>query len=779
MIKNFLFILKRFKTSSALNILGLSVAFAVFIIILMQVDYDYHFDTFHKNNDRIYRIEFVHTDNSKQAIINRPLAELLFQSSPHIVASAFTYPWQGKVLVNIEKNGSKFTSVESGQGVSPGFVRVFQFNMLEGLETALDNPGSVIIPQSLARKLFGNESALDKSIGENLTVKGIYKDFPANSSVKNCIYSPISKDENLNSWGNWNYYLYVRLNTPKAVTEVRERMIQTLWESLPQANAWSSDEVKKTSLQLTALPDLHFTTDATYDYIPKSSRQTLLVLFSIAIAIIAVAAINFTNFSMALIPRRIRSINTQKVWGASIGRLRITLISEAIGISLAAYGLALVWVYLASITPIAGLLDSGIRLSAFPVLLVTTALLAILTGILSGLYPAFYITSLQPAMALKGSFGLSPQGRKMRNLLIGVQFVASFVLIMSALLMYLQNNYMKNMDLGFNRDQVIVTDLTNNIRKNYDVFANELKSFAGIEEVTYANILLTSQDTYMGWGRKYQDKDINYQCLPVHPSFLKVMGIKITEGRDFREDDKLNRQGKYIFNEKARKEYNLQLNTAIDSSEIIGFMPDVQFATFHTTPTPMAFYVWGTENWGDQTAFAYIKVNSGSDMQGAIRHVRNTLSKLDPDWTFTVKFFDEAIQNVYKKEQNLTFLITLFSSIAILISIVGVFGLIVFETAYRRKEISIRRILGSSITEILALFNKVYLIILGICFLIACPITYYVISKWLQNFAYKTPMYWWVFLLGGLIVLLITLLTVSAQSYQAATKNPTKALNLE
>ena len=775
MIKNFLFVLKRFKTSSILNILGLSVAFAAFIIILMQVDYDYNFDTFHKNSDRIYRIELVYGDNSKQAVISRPLAELWFQSSPHIVAGSISSPWQGSTLIDIEKNGSKFTSLEAMLKVSSDFTRVFQFDMLEGLETALNDPGSIMIPQSMAKKLYGNESALNKSLGENLTVKGVYKDFPVNSSLKNCIYIPISNNENLNEWGNWNYYIYVRLDNPQALAEVRETMIETLRKSLTS----EFGDAENRTIQLTVLPDLRFTTDVTYDYLPKSSRQTIFVLFSIAIAIIVVATINFTNFSMALIPRRIRSINTQKILGASIKQLRTLLISEAIGISLIAYGLALIMVHLVSKTPIAGLLDSGINITAFPGLLITTALIAIFTGVISGLYPAFYITSFQPAMVLKGSFGLSPQGQKMRNLLIGVQFVASFVLIMSVFFMYLQNNFMKKMDLGFNKDQVIITDLSDNIRKNYDVFENELKTFAGIEDVTFANILLSSQDTYMGWGRKYQDKNINYQCLPVHPSFLRVMGIKITEGRDFREDDNQLRHGKYIFNEKARTKYDLQLNTAIDSAEIIGFMTDIQFTTFYTTPTPMAFYVWGTENWGDQTAFSYIKVNAGSDMQKSIQHVRNTLTKLDPNWTFTVKFFDEAIQNIYQKEQNLTLMITLFSAIAILISIIGVFGLIIFETTFRRKEISIRKVHGSTITEILALFNKIYLIILGICFLIACPITYYAVSKWLENFAYKIPVYWWVFLLGGLLVFLITLLTVTVQSYQAAVKNPTKALNME
>ena len=775
MIKNFLFILNRFKTSSILNILGLSVAFAVFIIIMMQVDYDYHFDTFHKNSDRIYRVELVQ-DDGKGAIFNRPVAELWFQSSPHIVAGALTEPWTDKMLVNIEKNGSKFTSTEDKQKVSSNFPQVFQFTMMEGSEKALEEPAGVVIPQSLSQKLFGKESALDKQIGENAIVKGVYKDFPANSLLKNCIYYPISKDENIKAWGTWQYVVYVRLDASEAAAGVRENMIQILRKSLSDD---LGDEVKKISVQLTTLPDLHFTTDVQSDFTPKSSRQTLYILFSIAIAIIAIAAINFTNFSVALIPRRVRSINTQKVWGATTNRLRILLITEAIGISLTAYVLALIWIYMASQTPIAGLLDSGIHLFAHPGLLVVTAFIALITGVFSGLYPAFYTTSFQPAMALKGSFGLSPQGRKMRNLLIGVQFVVSFVLIMSAFFMYLQSNFLKKMPLGFNRDQIIITDLNQNIREKYDAFTNELKTFAGIEDVAYSLVVLTTQDTYMGWGVKYNGNDINFQCLPVAPSFLRVLGIKINDGRDFREDDKAGRHGKFIFNEEARKEYGLQLNTTIDSSEIVGFIPNVQFTTFHTTPTPMAFYVWGTEYNMNWKQYAYIKVAAGSDMSGAIRHVRNTLAKLDPDRTFNVRFFDEAIQNVYQKEQHLTLLITLFSAIAVLISVIGVFGLIIFDTAYRRKEISIRRVLGSSIMEVLTLFNRVYLILLGICFLIACPITYYAISRWLQNFACKTPMYWWVFLLGGVIVLLITLLTVSSQSYRAAVKNPTEALSME
>jgi putative ABC transport system permease protein len=776
-LQNFLFVLKRFKTSSILNILGLSVAFAVFILIAMQVNYDYTFDKFHPDNNRTYRVDFVLGDGGKQAIMPRPLAEAWFKSSPHIVAGTITNPFTGKDLISIEKNGSKFSSVENTLLVSPDYTKVFPFDMTEGTITGLDNPDEVIIPQSLAKKLFGDEPAIGKPLsmsGRQITVKGVYKDFPANSLLKNPVYIPMNKDENVNNFGNWNYNIYIRLDSPEATADLIESMSQIARDLMEKA--WGN-QIEGEVIQFTNLPDLHFTTDVKYDTTPKSSRQTVFVLISIAIAILLIAGINFTNFSMALAPRRIRSINTQKIMGASVARLRTLLAAEAVFISLTAYLISLFLVYAVSKTPVAGLLDCNIQLSAHPKLLGTVAFLAIVTGIVSGLYPAFYITSFQPALALKGSFGLSPQGQKMRNVLMGIQFTASMILIISAIFMYLQNDFMKNMSLGFDRERIVtVTNLSATVKKNQKVFENELKSFAGIEDVTYGQFLLASSDQYMQWGRMYQDKDIQFYCMPVEPSFLKVMGIPVTEGRDFREDDEQHE--KYIFNDKARKEYDMQLNTSMDEGEIIGFIPDIQFTTFRTTPSPMAFYVASWTN--TQMNIAYIKVGAGSDMREAIQHIQNTLSKLDPDWTFNTGSFDETIlKGVYQKEQRLTFLITLFSAIAILISIIGVFGLIVFETAYRRKEISIRKVHGSSIREILKLFNRIYLILLGICFLIACPAAYYVIDKWLDNFAYRTPMYEWVFLLGGIIVLVITLITVSSQSYRAATQNPTKALNSE
>jgi putative ABC transport system permease protein len=740
---------------------------------MMQVIYDSTFDKFHPDNEQIFRVDFVFGDGNKQAIMPRPLAEAWFQSSSHIVAGTIINHFQGKDLISIEKNGSEFSSTEETLIVSPDFTKVLPFDIVEGTGAALDDPNEVVIPQSIAKKLFGNESSVGKSFsinGKQCSVKGVYKDFPDNSSLKNYIYIPMNKDENKNSFNNWSYNVYIRVDSPEATADLIESMAQISNDLLTKA--WGGVP-EKITVQLTNLPDLHFTTDVKYDPTPKASRQTIFVLISIAIAIMLIAGINFTNFSMALAPRRIRSINTQKILGSSDARLRVVLVAEAVFICFAAYLISLFLVYAASQTLIVELLDGSIQLSAHLQLLGATACLAIVAGIVSGLYPAFYITSFQPALVIKGSFALSPQGRKMRNVLIGIQFTASMALIISAICMYLQNNYMKNLSLGFDRERIILVDYLNStLKQQQEVFENELKSFAGIEEVAYGQFILAGLDQYMQWGRLYQDKNIQFYCLPVSPSFLKILGITVTEGRDFREDD--GQDELYIFNEKARKEFDMQLNTFINEGEIIGFIPDIQFTTFRTIPSPMAFHVAPWTNYN--TNIAYVKVSDESDMQEAVEHVRNTLSKLAPGWTARVDSFNNFIQSVFIKEQNLTFLITLFSLIAILISIIGVFGLVVFETAYRRKEIGIRKVFGSTTHEILTLFNKTYFRILCICFVIAAPLAWFGVNRWMENFAYKTELSVWIYLLAFVIVFVLTAITVTFQNWKAANSNPVDSI---
>jgi putative ABC transport system permease protein len=343
--------------------------------------------------------------------------------------------------------------------------------------------------------------------------------------------------------------------------------------------------------------------------------------------------------------------------------------------------------------------------------------------------------------------------------------------------MYLQNRFLFQMPLGYNRDEVIVSDLNDNAKKQINVLINDLKSYTGIEDVSIAQSLIGSGDQYMGWGRKYMDKDIQFQCFPIDAEFLSVMNIPVAEGRNFREDDNQAKYGKYIFNETARKQYDLKLNIEIDSTEIIGFIPDVHFSTFHTATVPMAFYM-PPQRWGDWWMNnVYIKVKAGSNMYEAMNHVKKAFAKLDSEYPFDIRFYDEVLQNAYQKDQRMTSQITVFGIISIFISLIGVFGLILFETRFRRREIAIRKVHGSSVKEVINLFSKNYLIIWAICFIIAYPLAYFFVGKWLAGFAYKTPLYAWVFLMGGAIVLLVTLVTVAVQSYRAATQNPTTALN--
>jgi putative ABC transport system permease protein len=756
-------------------VLGLSVAFAAFMAIMMQVDHDYNFDRGHRDADRIFRVEAGIADrDGVQAVVSRPLSEALFRSSPHIVAGAIAN-MAYSFFFSIERNGGKDFHEEDMLNVSPSYTQVFTFDMLEGGDRALDDPEKVLIPLSLSKKLFGDEPATGKLLTgryANYTVGGVFRDFPRNSSVRNIIYSPMSGKENAGNWGNWNYHCFIRVDAAENIDGLSENFLKTA--EFP-ANDW----YKALRLRFTSLPDVHFVTDVTYDSAPKSNRQTVLILFAIAFVIVIIAGINYTNFSAALAPKRIRSINTQKVLGGSTAVIRTALIVEGIVICCCSYLLGAGLLALAETTPLAQLMDADISPAMHPGLVAATAGLAFLTGLLAGLYPSFYVTSVPPAMALKGSFGLSVKGRQLRSVLIGIQFIASFALIISASFMYLQNYYMQHAPLGYDRDELIVTYITGKINDSREAFGNQLKSFAGIDGVTYAEPLLSSSEQYMGWGRRYHDREINYQCLPVDHSFLEVMGIRVTEGRDFREDDKNTRHGVYVFNERARGDYDLALNDRIDSAEIIGFMPDVKFASFRTAVAPMAFFVWGTQNWGSTPNYAYVRAKAGADLRAAITHVRNTLQAFDGEYAFNVRFFDEVLNRTYEKEQKFGSLITLFSLIAIFISIVGVFGLVIFDSEYRRKEIGIRKVFGSTTREILVVFNRTYIRILCICFVLAAPAAWYAVNRWLENFAYRTPMYWWVYVTAFAVVFVLTVATVTFQNWRAANANPVESIKNE
>ena len=749
MLRNLWHVVRHFKAAFILNLLGLAVAFTAFMMIMMQVRYDLSFDRCYDDADCIVRLDVV-PNGSPQAIVTRPLARMIAESSPKIQAACITQAVSSTAFWQIESGGVRKGYKLEFWDVSPGITEVFGFDMVEGGLDALETPWSAIIPESLASRIFGGESAVGHILPAtseydiDRTITGVYRDFPKNASMKNVVYTSMNKKNNA--------------------------------EYLFDTTDWDDSQLQ---LIFDPLPELHFRSAGLFDGLPKASRSTVNALIAIAFIILLIAGINFTNFSTALTPMRIKGVNTRKVLGSSDAAIRGSLVGEIVLISLTAFLLSVVLLHLAGMTPLSRLVDCDISLKLNAGIILACSGAAVILGVLSGLYPAFYMTSLPPALVLKGSFGLSAAGRRLRSVLVGVQFTASFALLIAASFIWLQNRYMLRAPLGFDKDQVIVTDINENIRKNEEAFKAELKKFAGIENVALSQFTLSSGDFYMTWGRDLRGESITFACLPVDHEFLDALGIKVSDGRNFRADDETREIGAYIFNETARRQFDIKLGEEIDGDEIIGFIPDINFASMRQSITPMAFFMFGKNHWGGVYQSASIRVAAGSDLRAARQAVEDCLRSFDPEYPFNVRFYDSILEDTYQKEQRTGSLITLFSLVAIFISIVGVFSLVVFDCEYRRKEIAVRKVLGSSEAEVTGMFCRSYMVMLAVCFVIGAPLAWLAVDRWLESFAYRTPLHWWMFPAAFAAVAALTALTVIWQSWRAANENPVKNLKSE
>ena len=641
-----------------------------------------------------------------------------------------------------------------------------------------------MVPRSLADKLFGEDiSAVGKTLRaeENIwtksaklfTIGAVYKDFPENTQLRNVVYTAIDPDYNINNFSSSNWVCYLLLDNPAMADEVADNFNR----HFDFKKIYHEGE----QIRLVPLTDIYYMNETQDGGTFRSgNKEVTALLFGIALLIVIVAAINFTNFSTSLTPLRIKSINTQKVLGSSDTLLRRSLLIEAALISFIAWLVSLVIVWGLDWAEALPFIEADLSLVSNLPIVFLCGIVALVIGWLAGIYPAYYITSFPPALVLKGSFGLSPSGRKLRTTLICVQFVVSIVLIIGACFVQIQNSYMRNFSLGFDKDQVAIVELNETMYdKHHDTYVNRLKENPGIEDVAFAMEKVGSKDGYNTNGGNYKGKDFQYFIIIASSNFLRVMGIPVIEGRDFSKADELSDHVSYIFNRTAMEGLDMQVGDAFDSyspGHLIGFSDDVKFTSLRGGEDNIAFLVG---NFGYSLPISYIRLKAGSDIHAVVGHIQETMRELDPSYPFNIEFYDKIFNHLYRKEENLRDLVTVFSLLAIIISLVGVFGLVVFETQYRRKEIGIRKVHGATVGEILLMFNKAYLRIVGICFVIAAPVAWQGVKMWLEGFAYKTPLHWWVFLIALLIVTVITLLTVSFQNWKAANENPVNSIKSE
>lgn len=780
LIRNFSHTFRRFFTASILNILGLSIAFASFFVIMTQVDYDYNFNKGYKDYEKIFRIEInPNPDSGWQLWTPRPLCEQLQSASPYIKSISQVESYQSED--EYEVNGNLFkTTTCTGFG---NFLEIFQPEMINGSADALNQPKTILLSESTAKKFFGTTDVIGQTIfrgkqadNNAWTIGGVYKDFPENSQIKNWVMMPKEADTDKGNWRNWNYICYMRLESPSAAPEIEKLIWQIFVKNFPTLK---QDSDISQFIRLTPLTDAHFSTVGNKS---ASSRTTLYLLICVSFLIVIIATINFMNFSLAETPMRIKSINTQKVLGATTRSLRFSLIAESVLISTIAFMLSLIEVLLLKDSGLKDLVSAGLQPLEHPILLTITFCLSLLMGFLAGIYPSYYVTSFAPALALKGSFGLSPKGRTLRTALVCIQFFVAYMLIIGVGIMYLQSQYIRTSDYGYDKDVIITGNMTTETQAQNDAVVNDLSRIPGVKGVAFSMFILSSADNYMNWAMDDNNTVVRFDVMPVDYHFLDVMGIHITEGRNFKPGD----GDVYIFNEATRKKYPwLKVGqTAPDDHLIVGFCENIKYSSFRNDDNtqPMAFFIYGKnfERIGHQWQQTInIRVSAGVDKVEVIRSLQKTMEKFTPGHDFNFRFMDKVLDANYRNELRFTKQILLFSLIAIAISLTGVFGLTMFESEYRKKEIGIRKIMGSSTTQILYMFNRRYILILAGCFIVAAPFGWWIGQHWLQGFAEKTPVTPWIFILSFLLVTLITMITITVQSWKNANENPANSIKTE
>ena len=807
-IRNFLTLLRRYTTSSVLNIVGMAVAFAAVYLIAVQVKFDLSYNRVIKNSERIYRLEYPGWDNEMNRWDiwwNRQYPDKLAAICPEVEAagSIGVMPhskYQDEY--SIKRNATIENFTISVAGAEPEGLAVFPFEMLAGRLEDLKTEDDLIISESTAKRF-------NLSVGDGLyygrgaqngairTVVAIYKDFPKPSSLSMPMGYVLLEPQEQTSENDWQDTYYIRLQKGTDVEEIEQRMAQFVVDE-GRKNGLSEEEIKlevaRITPRLTPINDLYFVDDAPVEGY-RGSRTTTYTLIAIAVLILVISFINFVNFFFALIPSRIRAVNNYKIFGAPTWKLRLNFLFETVGLILVSLFGAAVIVVLFTDTPLKEYISTSVAIDENWLLAGAIALGVILFGVVVSLYPAWYITKFSPAFVIKGDFSASKSGRILRYTLVGVQYTISIALIICSIFVYRQHQYMLSCNMGFDRENLLSVEVpweavnpdVEGYQLDYtkrDILLDRLTQNPQIKGVAFGDIQLVS-NAEGAWSRPLDGGDpVSFMIHGVSWNFLKVMGIEIVEGRDFLPSDEDTDTGAMIFNQTSVEKYGLTLESKIPGhvqglyANIVGFCKDFNFKSANWNIEPFAFIVHGHYGWS-MPRHTYIRTVAGADIAEVRKFVFDTLMEIAPNADpekIKIQFFEQELELLYQVEDKLSTLVTLFSFLSIVISIIGVFGLVLFETQYRRREIGIRRVHGASVGEILSLFNRKYLYIVATCSAVAIPVSYYIIDQWMQQYVYRTPMSWWVYALAVGVILLITIVTVSLRSWSAANENPTNSI---
>lgn len=769
--RNFFSIIRRYTVVFSLNVIGLSVALAVAALVIMQMRYDFSFDSSQPDRKDIYLLTFDYRDVGCVGLAPYP-AENVVEGFPGVASVCLMDPMYQSVFVRPEAGETTFK--EKSCRVTGGFTDVFSFSFSESIPDPLAAENSVIVPESLARKMSPDGHALGMTLSvlsegkaTDYSVTGVYRDFPGNSSLSNALYFPVS--DNYDSWGSLNYNLLMRLEkgtSPDAVA----KMIADVTGNM---EGYGLDRPG-----LVSLDGLHFRKGVIFDNFPKANFSTLLIFLAVAVLVTAVACINMSNFNTAIAPVRVKSINTMKILGSPRSRLCAGIISESVVTGILSWCLSVLLVLAASKTSVAGLIDPDISFSRQYQAFAVTFAVACISGLLYGIYPALYMTSFPPALALKGNLALSPRGRLMRSILVGFQYTVSFVLISCIGVILLQDRHLRNADMGFDAGSLMTVRIDGLLSEEQkEVFRSELAGIPGITGVSFSNTMLSENDNIPTWSRTLGGKDRYFNVVVVSDGFLETIGATIEEGRDFRKGDGMV----WIFNESARRAFGLSLDDKIDGDQpIIGFVDDLRILSLRQAITPAGFLYYPVHDGSlINDEIAYIRTDGSADTRSLAKAVDEVLQKLSPGSPFETGTVSDVFESTYSKETKSTLLIGLFGAIAVMISLIGVSSLVMFDGETQRKSIAVRKVLGARTSDIVIGFNRAYMIILAVCFVVSVPLSVLFSGMWLRQFAERIAMPWWILAVVLLAMAAVTAVTVTAVCLRIAGAAPARNLKSE
>ena len=778
-MKNFTAILRRYSVAMVMNFVGLVLALTAFMVLMLQVGYQMDFDKDHPTSGRIYRVDKVGAadDDIFKNIIPRGYADDIISSSPHIVAGSIDCPFIGETVFNaiLDDDRPAFVFKSKTNVIYPDFFKVFGTEYIEGSAEALNDLSQIAIPESLAKKLYGDESALGHIITHNegyqfgegrtkeFSVGAVYKDFPENSQIGNHVYLNIGSLHEGN-YGGANFACWVLLDS----SDNKELVEQNFNDNYNYTDSeWLTD------IELTPIEDIYFEDEGSTIW-KTGSRKQVWMLICISILVMLIGGINYATFFTSLAPMRVKAVNTRKVLGSSIGKLRGELILEAILFCFAAFAVAL-----AAISPVSRwLVSQGISDMAFDFtsqfsLILITGSISIVIGLVAGLYPSFYVTSLPTAFALQGNFAFSIAGRRFRTTMITLQFAITFALMIFALTVYRQNEYMTGYDTGFEKDRIAVVQISSEQYQFKSEWLHErLCSLPEVEDVAFALEGMGFSDSYSTFTLELGGEQVRCFSIYCSHNFLDVMGIPVIDGRNFLVSD----VGNAIMNQ-TLKDLGGKIEITEGMGSVIGQTGNVRINSLRNETAPIC-YIYVPKDFAT-LGYTYIRLQEGYDKTDVTEKISAILYEMDPSYLFEVEFYDEVMERVYESEIKQGKIISIFSLLAAALSLIGVFGQVLIDVQYRRRDLAVKKVYGAETAGLVMNGLKRYLIIGIVSYTIAVPAAYYAVSRWLENFVEYTGMSAWIFILTFVLIMTLTIAVAGFQYWSSANADPAEALKTE